>query len=454
MFLRDIISGGSYWLLSVLPGYYGRAFSSFSKKKKLYYRAKRKDLFALQRRRLINLLQIHSKNGIYSPLIKKIGIPRDENFDIYYYISQFPLLTKEFVQDNAESLLTPGGAGVYMNSSGGSTGVPLNFWQDYNYSVESLATTFLSDSIQKWYPGCREARLWGAPKDLSKIEGPRGRFFLFLKNQLWLDSFNMGEARMAEYHKMLSAFRPRVLIAYASSAFVFARFLKESSIKPDYGLEAIITSAEMLYPHMRETIEEVFGVAVFNRYGSREVGNIASECEKHGGLHLHMYDHIIEILPAANSRHQFGCEGEITVTCLNNFSMPFIRYKIGDLGVITNDYCSCGSETIMLKKITGRSSDSIITREGRVIHGEYFTHIFYGMKGVRQFQFVQRDYQNYEARLAVSGDYDKNSERDIKKECRQVLGADINLEIIYLQNIEPSQASGKYRFTISMLGTE
>lgn len=448
---RDLVSKLTYSLLELFPGHYGRAFSLFREKKRLYELKSRQELIKYQKKSLISLLKLHSKNVIYSGIIKKTGIPSDENFDLYSYLSGFPILTKEFVQTNFEALKTTGATGVFINSSGGSTGTPVNFWQDRVYSENSLATTYLSDSIQLWRPGCREARLWGAPKDIRQIEGLRGRFFLYLKNQLWLDSFNMGPGRMQYYHDLLEKFRPEVLISYASSIFLFAQYLKEARIKPDYGLRSIISSAETLYPNMRGLIEEVFGVKVFNRYGSREVGNMASECEMHDGMHLHMYDHIIETIPAGKEANEFGKEGELAVTCLTNYSMPVIRYKIGDTGLITGRECRCKSGALMLEKLYGRTSDSIFTKDKNIIHGEYFTHIFYGMKGIREFQFVQRDYENYEIRLLVSKDYDRQCESVIREECARVLGGNINLEIKYADAIEPLSASGKRRFTISML---
>src|SRR5207244_3598177 len=90
---------------------------------------------------------------------------------------------------------------------------------------------------------------------------------------------------LAEFHRFLANWRPRIIQAYARSAVLFARYLREHGLTP-HRPRAIITSAEMLEEHERRLLEDVFGCPVFNRYGCREVSVVASECPAHSGLHI------------------------------------------------------------------------------------------------------------------------------------------------------------------------
>ena len=108
---------------------------------------------------------------------------------------------------------------------------------------------------------------------------------------------------------------------------------------------AIMTSAGTLHPLMREKIETAFQCKVFNRYGSREVGDIASECEAHAGLHVFPSGNYIEIVDDQGHPVPNGEEGNILVTNLYNYAMPLIRYYIGDRGVLSrSDRCACGRQ--------------------------------------------------------------------------------------------------------------
>jgi phenylacetate-CoA ligase len=105
----------------------------------------------------------------------------------------------------------------------------------------------------------------------------------------------------------------------------------------------------------------------------------------------------------------------------------------------------------LLKKVVGRTSDSIRTREGRIIHGEYFTHIFYGLNGVRRFQFIQESYDNYVVKVQLTHDADTTKIREaIIKECTTVLGNATRITIEFVDEI-PVTTSGKFRFTISKI---
>lgn len=419
--------------------------------KKRYNNKNHSEIEQIQFRNLKKLV-VHCNETVpyYKKVYKEAGFnPYDmKKVDDLKYV---PILTKDIIRENFNNLLSANvpAKEIYLNSSGGSTGHTLNFYQDKRFKRHSIASFFLCDSMQGWSFGARTARLWGAPKDISHIKGFAGRMKMYFKNEKFFDAFDMTPDNMKQYHVELSAFKPDVIIAYASSAYIFAKYLKENHIKPDYPRKSIISTAEVLYDYMRNLIEEVFEVEVFDRYGSREVGNIAAECSHHNGLHINMHDYIIECIdPMTGTDANKGEIGELVITCFINYAMPFVRYKIGDMGIIDDKLCPCGRNTTLLKRLIGRTSDIITSKSGRLIHGEYFTHIFYGMKGVKQFQFIQETLNNYKILIVKDEGFIDHNIDDIKKEVFDVLGKEIDLEIQFVSRI-PNEISGKYRFTIS-----
>ena len=164
---------------------------------------------------------------------------------------------------------------------------------------------------------------------------------------------------------------------YASSLYYVARYIEAHALtisKP----KAVISSTEVLHVRMRETIERVFGCKVFDSYGCREISQIATECEAHNGLHVVFENQYVELIGK-----------DIVVTNLNNYLMPFIRYKVGDLASsIDNTPCSCGRYSPRIVSLVGRDNDNIELPNGKVINGEFFEFLFFGVPSVIQYQVV------------------------------------------------------------------
>lgn len=236
----------------------------------------------------------------------------------------------------------------FQDSSGGSTGEPIIIYKDKNFLYHSFASELLTLSFCGWKPGYKIAKLWGASRDNFLFQTLKGKVLSFFQNIKIYDTFDLSESRLWQIHQELQNWKPDIIVAYASSMYLFAKFLEENKIKPDYPKISIMTSAETLYPYMREKIECVFHKKVFDKYGSREVSTIACECEKHNGLHIFMDNVIVECIDSKGNE-LYDEPGELIITDLNNYALPLIRYRIGDMGVLTKEKCDCGRNTLKLK---------------------------------------------------------------------------------------------------------
>jgi len=412
----------------------------------------RADIEEAQRSRLRELLSFcYQRNPFYRERFRRARLRGKRDF-CPEGLAQLPPLTKVDLQECFVQLVSEGISRERLieNSSGGSTGDPVNVLQDRNFLAESLATTFISDRMQGWDFGTRRALLWGSPKDCGRLSSAKARLSAYLNNENCYDSFNMGVPEMRRFHEELTRFQPDNILAYASSIYLLACFLKEAGIKPNYPLRSIISSAETLTDTMRAAVEECFRVAVYDRYGTREVGTIASECDHHVGLHLHMLDHYVEVVDFETGQRIWDKPGRVLVTLLTNYAMPLIRYDIGDVGILTEEFCTCGGSALLVKRLLGRSSDFVVSPSGRLIHGEYFTHAFYGHRGIRQFQFVQETATLYLVRIVKNADFQPCSLEAVRHDMELVLGENAEIRFEFVENIA-STTSGKWRFTISKI---
>jgi phenylacetate-CoA ligase len=219
---------------------------------------------------------------------------------------------------------------------------------------------------------------------------------------------------------------------------------------PLAGLRAVQTSAETLTAEHRGLIEEAFGAPAYNRYGCREVGNLAHECDAHAGLHLLIENNIVEVLKADGSAARPGEAGDVVVTNLWNTATPLIRYRLGDVARVGDAAtCACGRSAPRLEAVLGRTSDIIATPSGKMLHGEFFTHLFYGAP-VRRFQVEQTSLHDLHVRVVPDKGYRPEVGTAIAAQITR--HADQALKVRWEEVEEiPASASGKYRFTISSL---
>src|SRR5690606_9254689 len=138
-----------------------------------------------------------------------------------------------------------------------------------------VAVKLLFDSWTGYRQGEPFAMLWGAHHELVS-RSLKERVGSFLRNELRLNAYLMSITVMDEYISKRNAFKPELILAYAQRASQLADHAERTN-QSVYSPRAIMTSATTLEPVMRATIERVFDAPVFDRYGSREVGDVACE---------------------------------------------------------------------------------------------------------------------------------------------------------------------------------
>ena len=267
-------------------------------------------------------------------------------------LSSFPILTKDIIRENFEALKAKdlNTRKWWVNTSGGSTGEPVKFIQDKEYLEMSRYITYLQKQKVGYSFGDTIIKLWGDEREiLNGSQSIKSKVINYIKNLTFLNSFNMSEKNMYSFIEQINHKTPKLIVAYAQAMYELSKFVEERNLKIE-NVGSIITSAGTLYPFMRDSIEKNFNTKVYNRYGSREVGNIACEEPHINGLVI--TDGVyVEIVDEDGNNCKDGEEGEIVITSLINYAMPLIRYKIGDRGVLnTKKY-----HFTILEKVSGRN---------------------------------------------------------------------------------------------------
>lgn len=401
-----------------------------------------------QRQQTVELMHYaYSHVPYYRCIFETLGVSGIESISSDLF-QALPILTKGIIRANSQLLLSRDESliDVCQNMTGGSTGTPLVFYQNAEYRAAAIGA---ERCILNWWgvtAGDRTTSFWGADREL-KDWSFRERCMMWLDRGNIFDSFAMSEEIMHGFAKTLIQWKPKYIKGYASSLHLFARFLLENrhyQIRP----MAIRSTAETLFDNQRKDIEEAFSCKVYNFYGSREVNNLAAECIQQDGLHILSGTRIVEVLDANNKPAPCGEIGRIVVTDLVNRAMPFIRYENGDLGIMSADVpCKCHLPYPRLKKVIGRVSDILVGDRGQYVHGEFITHLFYGLSEILNFQVIQHDVHNLEILIQLAHKATLPDLSHLYTKIRDRLG-NISIEIKTIETFDRN-SSGKHRFIIS-----
>jgi len=406
------------------------------------------ELMALSWNKFKKLL-VHAYNHTvyYNELLNDLSKTPDD-FNCFADIQILPVLTKDILRERQNDLISNkfNKSELILDTSGGSTGVPTEFYKDTNRNNIRRADQIRHDRWSGWNIGKKYALLWGAPKDNQHYNNLKERiYFRYIERNIILDAFDISDEKYSEFTNRLENYKPSMILGYANLLYQYALYLTNKC--PDHNIrpDGIVSSAETLTSDMRKVIEDTFQCKVLNRYGSREVGLIASECKSQKGLHINIDNIYAETVDSDHNSVSSGVEGNILVTDYYNFAMPLIRYELGDVGVMSSSTCDCGRSLPLLEKVVGRKSDFFVTKTSKLIHGEYFTHLFYGLSGVKQFQIIQDSLDQITINIVKVSDVDLST---VILNIKQKMDDDITIVIHYMDKIMPS-ASGKYLFTKS-----
>jgi len=362
----------------------------------------RDDLLTLQQTKLFRLLEnAYAYVPYYRHLFDEVGFrPADIRRNPARF-GKVPTLSKAIIRENFMGLQTTDPKvrpDLSLLTTGGSTGEPLKFMQDNSFRDYVTADIHRHLGWAGWEFGMPHCYIWGTNSEMAAKQSFRARLMDWNLNRFVTNAYILSVQSMHEFVSEIRRRRPEILFAYPSSLYHFAEFTRMNSFD-DIRFRAILSSAEVLYPKQRQLVEETFACKIFDRYGTRELGGLGCQCQFHTGLHVSVENVYLEILNEFGEPTRPGEPGNIVVTNLNNYGMPFIRYSLADVASWRPiGPCPCGRAHPMLDVIEGRHNDMFRTRDGRFIWGGV-TNPLWNIEGVKQFQFVQKTYDRVVVRL-------------------------------------------------------
>ncbi|MFU2158600.1 MULTISPECIES: phenylacetate--CoA ligase family protein [unclassified Caldisericum] len=427
----------------------GNKIRAYYKELKLTEKYDRAQIEALQREKLKNLLLYCIKNvpaymhlAYLEPMIKE---------DPLEALKSFPVLTKKDFSKEPEKYLSLNvdKSSLIHYTTGGSTGLPVKFYVD-RPTLEHYAAARLRGL--SWWGieiGDPCVMIWASPIELNRYQNKLYRLKeRLLRNIILFSAYDLQPAKIADLVKIVDSYKPVYFYGYASALYVFANLMEKQNLTFATRFKGVVSTAETLSDEQRKVIERAFGAPVINEYGAKDGGIIAYQCPD-GNMHVTEENLVLEVLDIkTNARVEDGQSGLATITDLTNYSMPRIRYQLGDVITLSNKKgCPCGRQLKILERIEGREDDVFVSQSGRLIHGIYWAHIVRNMNGIQQFQLIQHDLNNVTLRIVPNPSlFDPKEVNNLVKRIYEALG-NVNVQIEYCDEIKPS-ASGKIRYSI------
>lgn len=404
-----------------------------------------------QQRRLKQLLYHAAQTTeYYQAILSDAGVYDGDTVTLDRF-NDIPLLTKTELRNEREQLhSSKPGQNLVRNTSGGTTGEPVEFLQDDDYLYWSNANRLHYHRLAGRDLGEPWVKLWGDDSDVfDERQGFKSRLSNFVLNRHVMNSYRMGDEEMAEYVERINAIQPKSMEVYVESMNELAKFIEQNDLDV-HSPNGILTTAGTLYEPVRERIEHVFDAPVLNKYGSREVGTVACEAPEQEGLRIFDHTHYVEVVDEEGNPLPAGEEGEIAITLLTNYTMPLIRYRIGDMGIMRKRKSSDTHPFSTLERVTGRVTDHFVTTDGTLVYGEIFTHMLYSREWVTKFQVRQTstDQVLYRIVMPEEASPPQSEVDEIIRKTQSVLGEETTVDFEYVDEIEESD-SGKYRYTVS-----
>ena len=354
----------------------------------------------------------------------------------------FPVMNKLSLIDYFDVIRNPAiqDFEVHVSSTSGSTGTPFRIVQDVAKRNRVLAELqvfgeragYFSHEKMLFFRALHYVPFWS----------------MFWSNVWQRDIASLSEERMAELYQEQQKGYVGIL-AYASTLDVLTKCWLAQGLKGSPKVRTVFAGSEMLSEETRQNVQTFWpNSRCYSRYSNMENGILGQEAEVPQQFQLNWASYYFEVLKFdSDTPADEGELGRIVVTDMYNRAFPMIRYDTGDVGVLVRPE----NDWPYLTQLGGRRLDLIYNTSGETLSPHLLSTGLWGVKGVRQWQFIQEERKRYRLTFIASDErLARQSLQERHNILQKILGLDA--EIIY-ERIEafPQLASRKHKMIVQKM---
>ena len=361
-------------------------------------------------------------------------------------IEQWPLLDKSSVRTDPNAFLSGPAIFAARASTGGTTGVPLQLTRSLRSIV--LEQACIDAMIERLAVDARDARIavlrGDNVKDPSDLQPP---FWISVAGgqRLVFSSNHLNASTVAAYAAELEDFRPDVLWAYPTALEALCLLLLRAG--RTLAVQRVLTSSEMLAPHVWQLAREALGSELLDYYGQAE--RVAFAYAQRPGEYRFLPGYAyVELLPTMTEGDDVLYE--IVGTNLWNLAMPLPRYRSGDLLKLPASWGARELEEVTLgvrtfAGVLGRDSDILISPDGVQLTG--IDHFQRDVANVVRIQVIQEAPEQVRVLVLPDDGYSERDTAQLLHNVRTKVPASMRVDIRTVDALERT-ALGKTPFVI------
>jgi phenylacetate-CoA ligase len=338
----------------------------------------------------------------------------------------FPILERAAAKQNSRQLLGQNTSSLMRVFTAGTTGSGMIvYWdrQGYlaNWAYKMKHCLWAGVDPLEWRLTFFGARILAAERHQPPF---------WVKNysdrQILVSIFHLGEENALAYANFLEQHQGLYLEGFPTVLYWVAKIVR--ALKGQLFFRAVFTTGEPLLPFMRTEIEQAFQTKAYDHYGMTEWAGLILECER-GGYHALLDYGDLEIVDEQGKVQSPGQEGYLIWTGFINRAMPFIRYQVGDLGILEKEPCPCGKPYPLVKPTLTRDSDYLITPSGRVFSPRALSNqVFKNRVSFQSCQFVQEKSNEIIIHVVPDRMFDFQSDLDeVRKSLIEMVGTEMSV---------------------------
>ena len=345
-------------------------------------------------------------------------------------ITMLPAITKQDIKNHRDEIFIGQSFNCIRAFTSGTSGPPLQVYRDYQSTVEEWAYQWRQRISVGHHPGEKTVVLRGSlHRDQRECYDP-------FTNTLCLSSYHLSDQNAAWYFEKINQFAPRAIYAYPSAIESLSNIFL--ALGKSVSVPLIFTSSETLYCHQRTKIEALFNAQIVDWYGNAE-RTIALEQNTDG-----WYDE----LPMYSINEYF--DKHILTTGLTNFSMPLIRYRVGDTIHLDHHNRIKPSGYRRVSAIQGRSDDMLLLPDGSRIG--MIWGAFDRVPHLCRAQVIQDQLDTFQVNIVVAPQFGAEEENFLRKKLAEFVGPEAHYTLSYVREDQIIKAnSGKYKLIINRL---